>query len=234
MKPLLALRKSLTLCKIVFQWLAENTYKTDYERNRDQWYRDGCDDTLRYQFSDLTSKSIVFDLGGWKGDWASNIYSRYRCNLFVFEAVPSFAAKITDRFKLNPDVKVYPFGLGAQQTSVEVFSGHEGSSIFNNRNTTSHHETGKIVEIGNYLNSLDLKKIDLMKINIEGGEYELIEKIIELDLVEMVDCYLVQFHDFVPNFSSRREKIREKLKESHQLIFDYPFVWECWKKNKFS
>ena len=47
-------------------------------------------------------------------------------------------------------------------------------------------------------------KIDLLKINIEGGEYEVLENLIENDLIKNIDNIQIQFHDFV--FSRRKEK----------------------------
>lgn len=229
MKPRLALRKTFTLFKLLFQFLADIVYKTEYEKNRDKWYAEGCDETLRYDFPWLTSESIVFDLGGWKGDWASNVYSRFRCKIYIFETVPTYSKRIEERFLLNQDIKVCPYGLGSDNTSLEVFIGQEGSSIFNNRNTSNNSELCDIVGISDYLTNNKFNKIDLCKINIEGGEYDLLEKIIALNLTTLVNCYLVQFHDFVPEYEFRRKKIREKLRETHELLFDYPLVWECWK-----
>lgn len=229
MNPRLILRKSFTVLKLLFEWLAHHAYKSEYEKNRDKWYADGCDDKLRYEFPELSEKSIVIDLGGWKGEWAGNIYSRFRCKVHIFEAVPSFAKNIQERFAFNSDISVYPFGLGAQNTSLEVFIGQEGSSIFYNRNTSQVRETCDIVSVEDFLNENKFEQIDLVKINIEGGEYDLLEKIIELDFTSSINCYLVQFHDFVPGFDKRRKAIRNKLSETHDLQFDYPFVWECWK-----
>ena len=44
--------------------------------------RDNAKD-LNFLF-ELDKNSIVLDLGGYKGDWANEIYRRYGCNIFIF------------------------------------------------------------------------------------------------------------------------------------------------------
>ena len=41
-----------------------------------QWFKDNGDKTHRLNYN-LNEKSIVFDLGGYEGQWASDIFSKY-------------------------------------------------------------------------------------------------------------------------------------------------------------
>jgi hypothetical protein len=34
----------------------------------------------------------------------------------------------------------------------------------------------------------------------------------------------------VPNAIAEREEIRRRLEETHTLSYDYPFVWESWRR----
>ena len=72
--------------------------------------------------------------------------------------------------------------------------------------------------------------IDLMKINIEGAEYDLLEHLIENKFVENIKDIQVQFHDFVPNAEARMKNIQAGLSKTHYLTYQYPFVWENWRK----
>lgn len=69
-----------------------------------------------------------------------------------------------------------------------------------------------------------------MKINIEGGEYELIEHFIESEFVKEIRDIQVQFHDFIPDAGVRMKKIQEELKNTHFLTYQYEFVWENWRR----
>jgi hypothetical protein len=71
--------------------------------------------------------------------------------------------------------------------------------------------------------------IDLIKINIEGAEYDLLDQLLESELHEIITNIQIQFHDFIPFAETRRDAIREKLARTHELCWDYPFVWESWE-----
>jgi hypothetical protein len=78
--------------------------------------------------------------------------------------------------------------------------------------------------------SLGVEEVDLLKINIEGGEFELIPAIIDSGLISRVRFIQVQFHSFAPNAYELREQIRKNLKKTHQEMWCYQFVWESWKR----
>ena len=70
-----------------------------------------------------------------------------------------------------------------------------------------------------------------MKINIEGGEYELLEYLLDTGLATQIINYQVQFHDFVPDAEARMTAIRERLSQTHTLTYQYEFVWGNWRFN---
>jgi hypothetical protein len=86
----------------------------------------------------------------------------------------------------------------------------------------------QIKDIDNAWKSLALNHVDLMKINIEGAEFPLLERMIEMDLLQNVGCFLIQFHEWHPGAYHRRKNIRKALSKTHRLVWDYHFVWEKW------
>jgi FkbM family methyltransferase len=224
----LSIRKSITGLRILLEKLGKIIYQSEYEKNRDKWYFDGSDETKRVEFIGLDSDSVVFDAGGWRGDWASDIYSRYKPMIHVFEPVPEYADFILKRFKMNSQVTVREYGLGGKDQKIPIYIGNEGSSLFINNNTTDVAKKIEIRDVYDYFVNNNVTCVDLFKINIEGGEYDLLDRVIEKNLQFSIDRFLIQFHDFVANADTRRSAIRRKLAESHELLFDYPYVWECW------
>src|SRR6478609_5702767 len=76
--------------------------KTDtHFQTLEKWYSDDPRNLKRSDFDFLNDKSIVFDLGGYEGQWTSDIYSRYNCHVYVFEPVREFYEIIKNRFKNN-------------------------------------------------------------------------------------------------------------------------------------
>jgi len=76
----------------------------------------------------------------------------------------------------------------------------------------------------------EISIVHFMKINIEGGEYDLLEHLLESGFISSITNIQVQFHDFVPNAEVQMNKIQHELSKTHSLTYQYPFVWENWQK----
>lgn len=191
-----------------------------------RWFLEQSDGNLRLDYA-LDKNSIVFDVGGYEGSWASEIYQKFECSIFIFEPVPKFADDIKMKFIDNAKVKVLAYGLSDKNDKLLITLGGDNSSFYVNskRSTVS----AEIREFSHeLLSSLGVEKIDLMKINIEGGEYDLLEHMINNGTIKLVKNIQIQFHNFVPNAIKRRELIRNQLGVSHQETWCYEFVWENW------
>ena len=191
-----------------------------------EWYRARGDQTLRLNY-DLGPDSMVIDVGGYEGQWASDIYGKYRCKVHVFEPVEKFAHAIGERFERNPSVLVHAYGLGGRDTTVEFEELADRSSIFSKGR-------GKTVRVpirqaAKVFDELGLSRIDLIKINIEGGEYELLQHFVDTGWISRISSLQIQFHDFVPDAKNQMSRIQEQLRRTHDLTWGFPFVWENWR-----
>lgn len=191
-----------------------------------RWRSDQGDATLRQEYP-LSESSVVLDLGGFRGQWASDIFSRYRCEVFVFEPVQSFFEFIEKRFKANPKVKAFKFGLGGKTRQEEIYINADGSSVIR---AAKEKASIEIVDIDTWLFDNKIEAIDLIKINIEGGEYELLERMIEKNITLKVRNLQIQFHDFFPDAGARMNTIRSKLSKTHRQTYCYEFIWENWER----
>ena len=68
------------------------------------------------------------------------------------------------------------------------------------------------------------------EVSIEGGEYELLDHLIETGYVSSIENIQVQFHDFIPQAEDKMKKIQAHLRQTHVLTYQYPFVWENWRR----
>ncbi|MFC1766308.1 FkbM family methyltransferase [Planctomycetota bacterium] len=191
-----------------------------------KWRDEVGDNRLRFDYP-LTSQSLVLDLGGYQGQWASDLYARYRCKMKIFEPVATFSAAIDERFCVNDDIEVYPYGLGASSRAETIHLSADGSSIFRKSGET---ETIQIVDIRQWFQEHNVSQVQLMKINIEGGEYELLERMIECELMDRIDNIQVQFHELSSASKKRMEAIQQELRRTHCLTYQYIFVWENWTR----
>lgn len=205
--------------------LAGKIYRSPQQRMVDQWSEDRGDETLRLNY-DLDENSIVFDLGGYEGQWASDIFSRYCSTIHIFEPVADFAKRAEQRFRGNKKIFVHDFGLAEANRSVDISVNGTDSSLYKKGTELV---PGRFVEAIEFMQNNNIKKIDLMKINIEGGEYDLLEHLIETGFVLNIGDIQIQFHNFVPKAQQRMAMIQKNLQKTHSLTYQYLFVWENWR-----
>jgi FkbM family methyltransferase len=191
-----------------------------------KWFRDRGDDTLRFQYP-LNRESVVFDCGGYEGDWAQEIHDRFGCHVHVFEPVPQFAVGIQQRFSNVPEVRIHSFGLQGKDESVPLHLSANASSAFGSGESAI---VVQMRDVAKVFAELGVARVTLMKINIEGGEYDLLDRLIDARFVDLVEHIQVQFHNFVPDAGERRDSIRSRLQDTHCLQWDYPFIWESWSR----
>lgn len=197
---------------------------TLYEWN----FADG-DKTHRMNYP-LNPESIVLDLGGYLGDWAAAIYCMHSPKIFVFEPVYHFYQIILKRFFNNKQVVVHNFGLSNSTGNIFIDLKGDATSVFYLNEKTESNIEISLVDIIEFLNNNSFTKIDLLKLNIEGSEYDILDRLLDSGWINNIEHIQVQFHDFVENAEERRHNIRERLKLTHEEKYNYEFIWEGWSK----
>ncbi len=193
-----------------------------------RWVLDHGDKTHRLRY-DLNKSSIVFDVGGFEGQWSQDIYDRYKCSIYVFEPVPYYFKLLSDRFHKNDFIIITQAGLGNKNKLEEVSVMGDKSSVFKKIDKCIKVE---FVDVYEFIKNKNIKKIDLLKLNIEGGEYDVLERLIETGLIKNITDIQVQFHNFVPDAKVRMAKIQKNLEKTHKITYQYLFIWENWRLKK--
>jgi len=215
-------------CLYISRRLDKSSRKEFLQKKVESWFKIQGDKTLRLDY-DLNENSMVFDVGGYEGQWSSDIFSKYCCFIHVFEPVKEFAENIEKRFYKNKKIIVHRCGLSNRNKIVKIALNKDGSSTLKSGRNM---ESVVLVRAIDFIRENNIQKIDLMKINIEGGEYDLLEDLSNEDFIKNIENIQVQFHDFVPGSLQRMRHIQEKIKKTHELTYSYEFVWENWKIKK--
>lgn len=208
------------------------------ERRRNPWKgigydaykafrRDGAQSRLE-QYPDLPAAPVVLDFGGYLGAWSDRVLAqRPKATIHMFEPHPKFAADLTQKYESDPRVTVHAIALGRAEGTLSLSDAADGSSA------VAAHErsfTAPVVAAGAFLDAHALSGIDLCKINIEGGEYDLLPALLESGAMARIARVQVQFHLFSQDLIARRDAIREGLARTHTCAWCYPFVWEEWQR----
>lgn len=194
--------------------------------NVKKWFADQGDETLRLDYP-LNTDSVVFDVGGYLGDYADAIHKKFGCRVYVFEPVPMFYEECVKRFNNNPSITCFNYGLSSVSGWFEMRLDDNGSSFKTIEGGTL--QQAQIRAISEVISDLDINKIDLIKINIEGGEFDLLPAIIDSGLINRIKYVQVQFHNFITHAVENRLAICNSLEKTHREMWNYEFVWESWE-----
>lgn len=206
-------------------------YKANYKMDKvtlaeKQWYDDLGDATLRFDY-DLNENSVIIDLGAYLGDFSHQMVSMFNPYIYTFEPVDRFYQIIKKDFAHNPKVKV-------SNLAMSNVTGEQSISVIGVKSSL-HLEEGDKKELINtkdvkaFIEQNNLEEVDLMKINIEGGEYEVLERLIDTGFIKRIKNMQIQFHKVAKDSVERRDKIIKELEKTHENTFSYYFIWEGWR-----
>jgi FkbM family methyltransferase len=187
--------------------------------------------------TDLKEGQLVFDLGYFHGEWSQNMLRKSMVKSYAFEPHPR--AFRNEKKKLVDagieDIKLFKFGLSNKNYQATLTMHGEGSNIFKPDPLKKHTDKTlkevsiELKNIDDFLAQENIDCVEFIKINIEGGEYELLEHLIETDQLTKFKQIQVQFHEWMPNARKRRKKIREAFSRHYECEWCYNFIWERWK-----
>lgn len=181
-------------------------------------------EAARYDYPGLNEKSLVIDAGAYRGGWAFEMWSKYGCGVLAFEPIQEFFTKASDNLKGTPVTLVHAAVggtmrtelMGVQNDSTGVFAGSEKK------------EQVQVLPLCPFLLDNGFKEVAVLKLNVEGMEYEVLEHILDSGNVLRFQNFQVQFHHNAPRWEERYGKIAARLALTHHLTWRTPFVWENW------
>ncbi|MAA98025.1 MAG: hypothetical protein CMN87_20315 [Stappia sp.] len=175
----------------------------------------------------LDADSIAIDAGFYQGSFATRAVARGCGRVLAFEPAPDFCEAAASLVKGLDGVELECAGLSGFNGTAELVYDNDGSS-------TQRGIEGRRVEIRLRRASEVVagagQDINLLKLNIEGDEYPVLEDLIETGTIRNVRTMMVQFHLIDETSRSRYAAIAEHLRDTHVLTWRYPFVWERWDR----
>jgi FkbM family methyltransferase len=179
----------------------------------------------------LDSDAIIFDCGGFKGEWTAKMLSLYQHlnpKFYVFEIAEPFIKILEKKFINDKNVHVFGFGLGSEDQVIEFAVSDIATSIFAQL-VEQEKESGEIKNVNRFLEDYSITHIDLLKMNIEGGEYDLMDAIIASGFVKKCKNIQIQFHNYGEWSVKRRDSIKANLATTHKCTYDYEWNFENWE-----
>ncbi len=191
-----------------------------------QWRRDDGVQRLN-DLSFLRDGDTVLDFGGFRGEWTAAALRQAKVSAHIFEPHPGFASALKTRFARQENVHVHDCALGRANGTMTLSDAGDASS------SVAEADRGfdvQVIDARDFFDAHDLHDVALAKINIEGGEYDLLPALTGSGTIAAIARLHVQFHLFAPEFEARREAVRAGLRDTHDCLWEYPFVWEAWQR----
>jgi FkbM family methyltransferase len=167
----------------------------------------------------------ILILGGYIGDSVERFSRTPHSEIIVLEPIDFYFTKLQHRFRNSKEIKILNVGVGYSTRSETLYSNGQTTSSFDQSGSP---EIVSLVDISSLLDQIGT--VDILEINIEGGEYEVLQRLIEIQQLSTIRTLIIQFHAVVGNHEELRALIRTSLRQTHKEVFNYHYVWERWDR----
>ncbi len=195
-------------------------------RNRFLWNIRSGDEHLSLDYP-LNINSTAMVVGAFEGNYLEKLDKKFSCKIFAFEPVEKYYNILEKKFLNSNNITLLNLGLSNKSETVNIFVDKESSSVFKETNS------GLLVDmisVSDFFRIYQIRSIDLIYMNIEGGEYAVLDELIGTGLISKIKYLQIQFHKVDKNSKNQRNIIRKKLSHTHRQAFNFPFIWERWDK----
>jgi FkbM family methyltransferase len=160
------------------------------------------DDLLNYE-------NVIIDLGACRGEFSNEIMKNYNVKKCIMvEPNPSNFIHLPKDIRVNKYMNLVSH-LDNQEVVFyeDTKSPYNGSKIFNYFNGKEHKL--KTITLETIFKENEIDFVDLLKIDIEGSEYELLENLSE-NILSKIKQITIEFHDFLDVSYKEKNIIIEK------------------------
>jgi FkbM family methyltransferase len=205
------------------------------------------EDTLRghtFHPDNLPTDAVVVDLGSHKGEFLKLFSDKYSFDkLIAIEANPDLIYEIKETLKDKENIVLNAVASAKPSEKIDFFinpSYPEASSSLSElaneqwwyteaTDTVNEEPTRKIsiqgLTIEQIMHEADIDHIDLLKVDIEGGEWELLMGF-DNEMSSLVHQISVEFHDFYgKEYRTRTKETIEHLKNLGYKVISKPGFW---------
>ena len=175
---------------------------------------------------DLNKDSIVLDIGSYIGQFSRKIYDRHKCRVFAFEPIQEYFKNSQNGFLKGLPVKVFNYGIGPENLTTTIHKSGDTSSMLSHEGEM---EVITVRTMEGVMGNIGIDNADLVKINIEGIEYSLLDKWYQSGLLARFKNLQIQFHK-IPGWETLVTKARQQLAGMHSITYNLEMVWENWQR----
>jgi len=171
----------------------------------------------------LNQDSIVYSFGIGKDiSFDKKIMSKHGCKVYGFDPTPKSISFIHSQ-KINPLFIFHPFGISTKTGPEEFYLPKNKKAVSGSMAEHAFIDlydkvTVEMKTLSEIMQDLGHEHIDVLKIDIEGSEYDVVESILQLEVP--IKQILIEFHDrFFDTEEYKSKKLVESLSAKGYKIF---------------
>ena len=174
--------------------------------------------------TEFASNGLVLDIGAYLGDFTYKLSKlKPEMTFKAYEPVPEFYEQCVNKFKSNKNINFFPYAVTCDGRDINILVDGPRSKA----EISEHNSLYKSLSVDEIM--LDLSEVELLKMNIEGMEYECLNRLFENGEIMKIRYLLIQFHNFSSEHEQAYTKIRFLLEKNFTNIFEFKWKWELWR-----
>lgn len=147
----------------------------------------------------LNANSICYCVGcGSDISFNLTLIEKFGCDVFAFDPTPRVIEKVTTQTRDNPKYHFYPIGIWNEETVLRFYAPKNprdvNYSILNLQKMDEYFEA-RVARLSQIMRANQHTRIDLLKLDIEGAEYKVLDSIVQdapdnqIICVEYDECF---------------------------------------------
>jgi FkbM family methyltransferase len=158
----------------------------------------------------LNASSKVISVGvGEDASFDLSIIERYGCNVDAYDPTPKSVEWVEKNIN-NKKFRFKQYALSDKDGFLRLFypknENYVSASCEQSKHTKNDFFDAPSLSFASILKHLDYEKVDILKMDVEGAEYDIIKNMISDNSIDNVKQLLVEFHHFFSGFSIQDTK----------------------------
>lgn len=163
-----------------------------------------------YDRYDIDNCRVVFDIGANVGLWTKYILSKNAGKVYCFEPNKKALSHLKKSLSEDKNVDIIDKAVYKENTTLKFYIDDENSLVSSILSQTgkSHSYAVEAISLKTAIEMSGESMVDLIKMDIEGAEFEIIENI-DSEICDKVGSFLIEYHDFY--FENGEEKVNDLI-----------------------
>jgi FkbM family methyltransferase len=166
----------------------------------------------------VNAKSVIADVGvGEDISFSTSLISRFGCTVHGFDPTPRAKAHVQS--VNEPKFKLHEFGLSDRTHNAEFHlpsnEAHVSGSLISAEHLKGETLQVKLIDVAEMFRVLDTDRIDILKIDIEGSEYDVIGSEAFASHADRIGAVCLEFHHRWPEIGPQRTLDAVKTLNAH-------------------